>query len=65
VSRVYTLRLVSYDGLREDPHDGVIDEVTIQSHECTTVPEMVDQFNRLLQVMGFMAQVDVVERDEG
>jgi hypothetical protein len=64
VSRVYTLRLVSYDGLRDDPHSEVIDEVTIESRECTTVPEMVDQFNRLLSVMGFMAQVDVVEKDE-
>lgn len=64
MSRVYTLRLISYEGMREDPHDGVLEEIIIESRECTTVSEMVDQFNRLLQVMGFMAQVDVVERDE-
>lgn len=63
--RIYALKCVSYDGMRHDPHDGrTVDDVEIVTEECVTVSDMVNQFNRLLAVMGFVAKVDVVEGDE-
>lgn len=63
--RVFTLKCVSYDGMKHDPHEGrTVDDVEIVTEECVTVSDMVSQFNRLLAVMGFVAKVDVTEDDE-
>jgi len=62
--RSYTLTCISTDGMRDDPHKGeIVESVHLESRECTTVPEMVDLFNKMLAVMGFIAVVDVVEDD--
>jgi hypothetical protein len=63
--REFTLKCISTDGLIRDPHDGeVVQRVTIESRECTTVGDMVDLFNVMLVSMGFIAKVDQVEDEE-
>lgn len=63
--RVYTLKCNCTSGMRLDPDNGeIVENVTIETRDCTTVSEMVDNFNKLLRIMGFHAEVDVVERTE-
>lgn len=63
--RVYTLKCNCTSGLRLDPDGGeIVETVTIETRDCVTVSEMVDNFNKLLKVMGFCAEVDIVERAE-
>lgn len=63
--RVYTLKCNCTNGLRLDPDDGeIVENVIIETRDCVTVSEMVDNFNKLLKVMGFCAEVDIVERAE-
>lgn len=63
--RVYTLKCNCTSGMRLDPDNGeIVEAITIETRDCTTVSEMVDNFNKLLKVMGFHAEVDVAERTE-
>lgn len=63
--RVFVLKCITFDGMGDDPHDGrCIEHSTIETHECITVSEMVENFNKMLALMGFIAQVDIVEKDE-
>lgn len=63
--RHYTLKCIcpSIIVLNSD-NDPVTETVVIESSECVTVTEMVELFNKLLKVMGFYAEVDIVEKDE-
>ena len=63
--RIYTLKCVSFSGMRQDPDNGeVVEEITIETRECTTVSDMVDNFNTMLASMGFIARVDVADTEE-
>lgn len=63
--RVYTLKCISTPVFETYSDDGeVVENITIDTRECVTVSDMVENFNKLLAVMGFVAKVDVVEDDE-
>jgi hypothetical protein len=63
--RVYTLRCISKSIFRNDPENEVCTEqCTIETEECVTVSEMVENFNKMLGMMGFAAKVDVAEDTE-
>ena len=63
--RIYTLKCLSTDGMAKDPHNGeLVENVTIETRECVTVSDMADSFNKMLAVMGFYAEVELVDKKE-
>lgn len=63
--RVYILKCTCMPIPGYDPDNGeTVETVTIDTRECVTVSDMVENFNKLLAVMGFVAKVDVAEDDE-
>jgi len=60
--RVYTLKFVSRLSFAESYEQ--IENVTIETTECITLPDVIEHFNKLLAVMGFCAKVDVAEEEE-
>lgn len=60
--RVYILKCVSRPFNAENYI--TVEQIEMTTEECVTVSDMVDNFNKLLQIMGFYAKVDVVEETE-
>lgn len=63
--RIYTLKCVSMPVFETySDNEEVVENITIDTRECVTVSDMVENFNKLLAVMGFVAKVEVAEDDE-
>lgn len=60
--KIYTLTCISRPFVSEKYM--TVETIEIKTEDCHTVSQMVENFNKLLKVMGFCAEVDVVESEE-
>lgn len=58
--RIYTLTFISRPFTSEKYM--TIETIDIKTEDCHTLDDIVDSFNKLLKVMGFQKEVDIVDR---
>lgn len=60
--RIYTLTFISRPFVSEKYI--TVETVEIKTEACHTLDEMVESFNKILKVMGFQKEVDIVEMSD-
>lgn len=60
--RIYTLTFISRPFLSEKYM--TVETVEIKTEDCHSLDDVVESFNKLLKVMGFQQEVDIVEKIE-
>jgi hypothetical protein len=60
--RIYTLTFISRPFLSEKYM--TVETVEIKTEDCHSLDDVVESFNKLLKVMGFQQEVEIVEKIE-
>lgn len=59
--RIYTLTFISRPFLSDNYR--TVETIDIRTENCVTLSEVVECFNRMLKVMGFQSEVDIVDEN--
>ena len=58
--RIYTLTFISRPFHSEKYM--TVETIEIKTEDCHSLDDVIDSFNKLLKVMGFQSEVDIIEK---